>query len=208
MGFLDKQSRVIDFVLTERGRQLYATGELDFAYFSLFDDGIDYDPTDCDTQEEIEQQIQALPVLEAPFIKEKRAVRSPGEPISHLFNASPVYSSIPHLDSPSAGDELEIICKQELGPDGRFLRTSSTVAMIDVRVVGDREGVNPGFIVRTFTSGTNGVNEVAYRRDLAGRKVVDSFVAVSVDQEQIEPSAIERRNAAPSVNVPSLKSKR
>lgn len=68
MGYLDKQSRVIDVVLTECGRRLYALGKLDFAYFGLFDDMIDYDPVKASgsfTDDERDQQAEATPILEA-----------------------------------------------------------------------------------------------------------------------------------------------
>jgi hypothetical protein len=43
-GFLDKNTRVVDMVLTLEGKQLLSRGELQFVYFALFDDEIDYDP--------------------------------------------------------------------------------------------------------------------------------------------------------------------
>ena len=43
-GFLDKQDTIIDMVLTDEGKHQLSLGELEFCYFSLFDDEIDYDP--------------------------------------------------------------------------------------------------------------------------------------------------------------------
>lgn len=44
-GFLDPKERVLDMVLTERGKQLLMNGELRFVYWVPFDDEVDYNPT-------------------------------------------------------------------------------------------------------------------------------------------------------------------
>lgn len=43
-GFLDKNTRIVDMVLTMEGKRLLAEGGLQFVYFALFDDEIDYNP--------------------------------------------------------------------------------------------------------------------------------------------------------------------
>lgn len=42
MGFIDPKTRIIDFKLTQKGRELLAKGKLQVKYFSLFDDEVDY----------------------------------------------------------------------------------------------------------------------------------------------------------------------
>lgn len=44
MGFLDKNNRIIDMVLTGYGKELFSKGELRFVYWAAFDDEVDYDP--------------------------------------------------------------------------------------------------------------------------------------------------------------------
>ena len=44
MGLLDKNDRIIDLVLPSEGRRQLSLGELEFKYFSVFDDEVDYDP--------------------------------------------------------------------------------------------------------------------------------------------------------------------
>lgn len=44
MSFLDRNTRIIDFVLTQEGKKLRSEGKLNFTYFQLFDDAIDYFP--------------------------------------------------------------------------------------------------------------------------------------------------------------------
>lgn len=43
-GFLDKNTRIVDMVLTGRGRMLLSQGELNFTYWAAFDDEVDYNP--------------------------------------------------------------------------------------------------------------------------------------------------------------------
>lgn len=184
MGYLDKQSRVIDIVLTERGRKLYALGELDFEYFALFDDGLDYDPWSTGTLSDAdrEAQIEATQMLEAPFIRDVRGTVAPMEPTSHLFTAAAGYQFIPQMDRPADGDELSLMADQRRKGE-TYTRTGTSVAQIDMSVIGDREQGNPGFIVRVFASGSNGLQPLDLRKDLSGRRAFDPFIAVSVDDE-------------------------
>lgn len=192
MGFLDKQSRVIDVVLTERGRRLFATGELDFAYYAMFDDGIDYDPYSSGSlsHEEREEMIESTLMLEAPFIPEVRGAEAPGEPRSHVFTAAPDYAAIPHLNSPSDGSSIEITCDQ-VKRENLYHRINSSRAQIDLSLQGEVETSNPGFLIRVFSSGSNGLTELDPRRDLAGRRSYDPFIAISIDTDPIDPVDID-----------------
>lgn len=186
MGYLDKQSRVIDIVLTERGRRLYAVGQLDFAFFGLFDDGLDYDPyySGTLTDHEREEQIESTPMLEAPFIREVRGASAPMEPRSHLFTAAPGYDSIPQMASPIDATEVDLAADQRRR-DGMYVRTGTSQAQIEMSVVGDTEQGNPGFIVRVFSSGSNGLQALDLRKDLNGRRSFDPFLAVAIDDEPV-----------------------
>ena len=75
MGILDKNTRVIDMILTDCGKELYSKGELEFSYYAFSDGGVDYDPyitnsgslTPDQLTEEKENQISATIVREAVF---------------------------------------------------------------------------------------------------------------------------------------------
>lgn len=184
MGFLDKRSRVVDFVLTERGRELYALGQLDFTYFSLLDDGLNYDPysTGSLSDDDRDVQVRALPMWEAPLVRDVRDTTAPLEPTSHLFRASAGYDRVPFMSSPSTGSEVDLMCDQ-LAIDGSYRRSGTSVAQIDLSVSGEGEPVNPGFQVRVFSSGTTGLTEIYPRRDMTGRRAFDPFVAAVIDDE-------------------------
>lgn len=72
-GFLDKNDRIIDMVLTNEGKRLLSNGELRFCYFALFDDEVDYRPfvanssslTTDQLSSSIEDQIENTLVREA-----------------------------------------------------------------------------------------------------------------------------------------------
>jgi len=183
VGFLDAKSRVIDVVLTERGRKLYSVGQLDFAYFSLLDDDIDYDPwstgsMDADTRDLL---IANALILEAPVIRHTNGMYSPLEPKSHLFTASGL-NPIPHVVAPSGSRSLS--ADQRRDSTGKYVRTGTSVAQITPSLVGESVPGESGFVVRVFSSGSNGAHELDLRRDLSGRRAYDPFIAVAVDSEQ------------------------
>lgn len=185
MGYLDKQSRVIDVLLTELGRKLYSVGRLDFSYFGLFDDCIDYDPvpgsgsySDADR----ETQAEATPILEAPFVRDIRGTVAPLEPIDHVFTAAPGFIEIPTMDSPADLSTITLMADQRR--DGQaYRRTGTSVAQIDPSIRGEVERGNPGFVVRILSSGSNGLQPLMFRRDLSSRRAVDPFVAIALDDE-------------------------
>lgn len=183
MGFLDRKSRVVDVVLTERGRRLFANGELDFTYVAFFDDGIDYDPysTGSLTEEERDDLIHSSPMFEAHVVPDRWSSQLPLEPVSHLFTASPGFNGVPRIMMPSTGSRVSLRCDQEQ-TDGLFRRTRTGFAKIDLELsVGSQP--SEGFSIHVFSSGSNGLAEVKSRRDLKGRRALDPFIAVSVDDE-------------------------
>lgn len=197
MGYLDKQSRVIDVVLTERGRKLFAVGRLDFAFFGLFDDCLDYDPvavTGSYSDVEREREIESTLMLEAPFVRDVRGTTAPLEPIDHIFTAAPGYVRIPSMGSPTDGESVDLMADQRTGADGTYRRTGTSFAQIDLGIVGDSERGNPGFVVRVLSSGSNGLQPLGFRHDLNTRRAVDPFVAVAVDSELLHD--------APKVSIP------
>ena len=72
-GFLDKETRIIDMVLTGYGKGLLSSGDLKFVYWIPFDDEVDYEPyistsgsmNDTQFSSSINTQIEATLVREA-----------------------------------------------------------------------------------------------------------------------------------------------
>jgi len=184
VGFLDKRDRVVDFVLTTRGRELYALGQLEFISFSLMDDGLDYHPYSAAdlSDDDRDIQIRAIPMWEAPVVRDVRDTTAPLEPVNHLFRASAGYDRVPYMSSPASGSGLNLMCDQ-VRDGGSYRRSGTSVAQIDLGISGEGEPLNPGFQVRVFSSGSGGLTEVYPRRDLAGRRSFDPFIAAVIDGE-------------------------
>lgn len=72
-GFIDKNTRILDMVLTNYGKKLLSDGNLNFCYWTAFDDEIDYDPfisTSSSLSEEelleaVYTSIETTPIREA-----------------------------------------------------------------------------------------------------------------------------------------------
>lgn len=199
MGFLDRKSRVVDVVLTERGRRLFANGELDFAYVSFFDDGIDYDPyTPGDlTEQERDDLIHSTPMFEATVVPDHDSNDLPLEPVCQLFACSPGYQGVPRMLAPSTGSLVELRCVQQQ-VNGLFRRSATGFAQINLEL---SAGAQPGqgFSIHVRSSGSDGMIELKSRRDLKGRRALDPFIAVSLDDEAppTEPAkanALRRRS--------------
>lgn len=70
MGFLNKKDRIIDFVLTDKGRELLAKNNFELSYYSFFDNEIDY-KTILSSSQAYDGALNNFPILEAglsPFI--------------------------------------------------------------------------------------------------------------------------------------------
>lgn len=58
-GFLDKQDTVLDVVLTDEGKHQLSSGELEFCFYSFFDDEVDYDPYIANSSSLSETELRA-----------------------------------------------------------------------------------------------------------------------------------------------------
>lgn len=183
----------MDVVLTERGRRLFANGELDFAYVSFFDDGIDYDPYSPEdlTDSDRDRLIQSSQMFEAPVVPARDSHQLPLEPVCQLFPGSPGYLGVPRMMAPSTGSLVELRCSQ-VRTEGFYRRTSTGFAQIDLELsVGAQPG--QGFSIHVYSSGSDGMTELKMRRDLNGRRALDPFIAVAVDDEELLDKAAAPR---------------
>lgn len=185
MAFLDRKSRVVDITLTGRGRELFALGELDFAYYAFFDDGIDYDPwaSGSLTDDERDEIIHESPMLESPLVPDRRTSIIPLEPTSFVFKAMPDYGAVPRMLEPNPTGSSAILRCDQFSSGSSFIRTGTSLAMVPLQLSSEADGQG-GFSVHFHVSGTNGLSELRTRTDLRGRRALDPFVAVSIDDEE------------------------
>jgi hypothetical protein len=184
VGFLDRKNRVVDIVLTGRGRELFAVGRLDFAHYAFFDDGLDYDPwsTGSLTDEERDDLIHSSPMLEAPVVQDRRSSIIPLEPTSFVFKAAPDYGAVPRMINPSpTGSHLDLRCDQ-FSSGSTFIRTGTSHAVVQMQLSAETAGAE-GFSVHFYVSSSSGLNELMTRTDLRGRRALDPFIAISIDDE-------------------------
>lgn len=175
----------MDVVLTERGRRLFANGELDFAYYAFFDDGIDYDPwsTGSLTDQEREDLIHSSPMLEVAVIPDRRSLLIPLEPVNQVFGEVPGVSTVARVLLPLTGSQANLRCDQ-VQSDGVYRRSATGVTQIDLRV-SNEVPLGEGFSIHAYSSGSDGLHELLPRRDSHGRRSLDPFVAVALDDEKV-----------------------
>lgn len=222
-GILDKKDRVIDLVLTQEGRRLLSLGQLDFVYFSLFDDEVDYDPwingsgslTEQELSASIREQIDHAMILEATtgFMpgpsqigRETFGVREP------LFTMPQGQRILPELEIvPDTSGSVEVIQRKveevyikrdqtgavlnKIGPvDIGYERVKSSDSVINVNVKDYLDDKSQaGFLVKVFISGSDGLQEIDHKRDFRGDSSYGLDLKIFPDS-RIE--ALERRNVA------------
>jgi len=201
MGFLDKTERVLDIVLTREGRRQLSEGHLDFRYFVLFDDEVDYDPYVANsgslTEDGFKEARQALTedtlVFEAihgRLITEVSDADHTLGPRSPLFDMPQGQTILPKLavvpDVTSSIMSVTQAVVSSHGPKNRpaaALRQKPTVSTfeLDVKNYFD-DSLDQGVWVRLFTSGSEGLREVIPARDYLNEYSYGLHVKVAVDE--------------------------
>jgi len=187
MGLLDKNERIVDMVLTIEGRRQFSLGELEFKYFCLFDDEVDYDPYVPSTGSLTDVQLAEtkLRLLEDAFVFEAVPGTSPsslrdrdndGLPKSRLFDMPQGRSILPRLtitpDVFSGSLEVRQAIVAADGPvtlPAGVVRQRPTVFGLHLDVVdGFVDSKDLGVLVRVFSSGSDGLQEIEPVRDYSG----------------------------------------
>jgi hypothetical protein len=194
-GFLDKETRVIDMVLTAEGRKLLSKGELNFIYWMPFDDEVDYDPFIADSgslsatelSASIDRQLEATLVQEANrgYARTSLRVEDRTNVYRPIFTIPQGQTILPKLVAIHRTSSLEISIPQEkvvdkhMGPilasiyaDRGYRTFNSTRAYLEYSYT---PGSFPdghsheGFLVRVYESGSSGFREIDPRYDMDGQ---------------------------------------
>lgn len=187
MGLLDKKERIVDMILTQEGRRQLSLGQLEFRYFCLFDDEVDYDPyvpstgslTDTQLRELKTRLIEDAVVFEAfhgvvPAVARDRD--NLGLPRSRIFDMPQGSDLLPRAtftpDVLSGSLEIRQAIVSADGPESLpagVMRQTPTVFGISTDVVdGFVDSKDVGVLVRVFVSGSEGLQEVIPARDYSG----------------------------------------
>lgn len=211
MGFLDKNSEVIDMILTAEGRRLLSEGDLDFTYYSFMDDEIDYNPfvsnsgsySDADLKLFKTRQIEESPVGEAlsgMFKGSNYLSKDTVNGQSFLFTMPQGSSVIPRMTVSPVGSG-SIIVKQrkvqsvilkkasngsiieKIGPtDVGYEKFDSSNFAISLDVL---DSFSPekreGFLISIFKSGSDGLVQVDSKRDSSGIRTYSNDMSLFID---------------------------
>ncbi len=199
MGFLDSKERIVDVILTPEGRRQLASGELEFVYYSFWDDEVDYDPAVlssgsysadalADIQRDLreahlvteaspDQFLSTSPLVDAELTKAPLFER----PASTL--AVPTAELVPTSGSLS----LEVT---QTTKGGSFVRLDSAMLDVSLRVDAPVEQLGSDF--RLASSGSDGLQELHPQRDRLGRVSLGPDVIVSTGRPTL--GAAPRRN--------------
>ena len=198
MGFLDPKERVQDVVLTQEGRRQLAAGILEFRYFSVHDDEMDYGPLvyasasfdDDGLQQYLRDVIEDTPIMEAAVGKPALQVRDIDNsvvPRSYLFDARDASGIVPTLSIvPAVTSSLIRVDQASIIDEARQVNTGvvrRAEGSLDVSptLVGFSPG--QGFSVTLLMSGSDGLEEITPSYDSLGRRSYGLHLHISVDEE-------------------------
>lgn len=199
-GFLDKNDRVIDMVLTGYGRSLLSKNSLRFVSWVPLDDEVDYNPfisnsaslSSMQMSSSIYEQIEFCPVREATTghkMLDKICLETTnGNDV--VFTIAQGQKIVPHIATGSLPTNLSITTNQyrvvdtqvkkdidgktveTLGPiDRGFKRTDAKVKNVEFSYTNGSYPADhkiSGFLVRVYSSGSDGYNEIDAKVDLNG----------------------------------------
>lgn len=208
-GFLDKNDRVVDMILTADGRRLLSQGKLNFVYYAFMDDEVDYDPYIATSANLTAEQMSSSwsEQVEASLVKEAIGGRT-GDPdrVNRLNGTSRLYTQpqgqgflskmVLTPDSFSGSIQLDQRRIQEmrtrkdetghvisvLGPFDRGYERISTQTFPIEYDVRDFFGTQrqEGFLLRIMQSGSNGLVELPAKRDFANEIAYTPDLAMDI----------------------------
>lgn len=207
-GFLDRETRIEDVVLTNYGKRLLSTGDLHFCFWAPSDDEIDYDPvvcnsssmTDVQLSESIRASIEDTPVREA--VHGYRDFNSEYEDFTNIqrvmFTKAQTQDNLPRAKFPVDADRT-ISTKQRKNQTLYVESNPNTKNVITEIVDGGVERFDSSFFVLEFDyengsfppdfnsngfrleilkSGSSGFNEMTAKRDMSNDLSFDSNIKI------------------------------
>lgn len=211
-GFLDKQSRVMDVVLTGLGKSLLAQGDLRFIYWKAFDDEVDYSPfisqsgslSSSSLEDAISQQIEATPIREA--VTGYRTVNRIGTDRTNvkncLYDMPHGQNILPRTIIMSSSDSTIEVKQRKLvdafvardaqgkvitsiGPfDKGYDRFDSSQEKFSLKFSDFPGDYRPdGIILNVFESGSDGYQKIFPKRDINNELVFDADVLFSLESD-------------------------
>lgn len=205
MGFLDGTERIQDLVLTQEGRRQLSLGELEFRYFAVFDDGVDYSPLNYRSgsfsAEELEGMRQLM-IEDTPMMEVSPGRVGDGRidedatllPRSFLFDRRSGHRTLPTLTvSPDVRSGSLVVGQAMLSPSlttmqAGILRQSSDRLYFSLSM-GDDPTV-AGFSIKVYESGSEGLREMSPRLDYSNVRSFGLHLQGITDEESGAPRTV------------------
>lgn len=198
-GFLDKQSRIIDAVITGYGKMMLAKGKLNFAYWVPFDDEVDYDPfiSQSSSFDSDELRSEVYSQLDETLVREAttgyRLWNISGSDYTNVNR--PMYTArivagesgiLPHASSSLAQSASLVVEQRKIyeaaggggSNDIGYDRKNMTNERFDVSYVDMSDPTVEGFLVRIFQETQGGFVEIGYKLDMSGNICYNGDVIV------------------------------
>jgi hypothetical protein len=84
--------------------------------------------------------------------------------------------------NPNPTGSLAVLRCDQFSSGSTFIRTGTNLATVQLELSAEAGGAE-GFSIHFYASGTHGLNEIRTRTDLGGRRALDPFIAVAIDDE-------------------------
>ena len=195
-GFLDKNNRIIDMVLTGEGKSLLSKGDLSFVYWAAFDDEVDYKPyianyesySNADLSASIQTYIEDTLVKEATtgYILTNKSgsdFTNVYQPLLTIPQGQEILPRIKIFISPtgSINAQQQKIINHNIEKDinGNIVQTIDADVGIkilnsqntSIKIGFNKDGypkqyVYEGFLVKILKSGSEGFDEIPHKYDL------------------------------------------
>lgn len=194
-GFLDRDTRIIDMVLTGYGKRLLSKGDLNFCYWVAYDDEVDYDPfiVESSSLSSIQLSASINQSIEDTLVREAttgyRLFNADGKDTTNVVN--PLFTShqkqtvVPkmvvsgsasvttyqrevkkeHVVTEVNGMSVAPINSVDVGVE----RYGSSTDLIEMSYEKDsfpKDFKTDGFFITVFLSGSGGLVEVKPKRDI------------------------------------------
>lgn len=209
-GFLEKENTIVDMVLTLEGKRLLSLGELEFTYFALLDDEVDYDPY-IPSSSSMSSEVLSGTVytaMESSLVREAVPGYRMGRNLAgsdftngsrFLFSVKQGSQYLPHLTASDGLADVNISVNQRrlsrpvetadgtVQEDIGFDRFASEDGRFSFSL-DDQSSLEPdpteqGLLLRVFRSGSGGLVELHPSRDSGNRLTFGPDISVRVPKD-------------------------
>lgn len=207
-GFLDRNTRIVDMVLTSYGKRLLSRGELNFCYWTPFDDEVDYDPfialsgsmREDELLDAVYLSIEQTPIREATHGYKLFNLSGSDFTNVHrpMFTMAQGQRNLPRAVFSGSAQSIRTLQRrlrriyQERDKNGKYVNSSDPVdlgverfgsSQFEINLSYENDSFPPdfqpaGFHVVVLSSGSGGWSEVEAKRDMSNNLSINNDVKI------------------------------